>query len=283
LDLTYYPGCSLESSALEYNYSALSVGKALGLNLIELEDWVCCGATSAHSTNQLLSYSLPARNIALAQKAGLDITVPCAACYSRLKKTDHILRNDQSKKNELESIVEFKYSGNVNVMSMLETISKVGPDEIKRHVVKPLEGLKVACYYGCLLVRPPEISAFDNCENPKSMDNIMKSIGASPLKWSYKTDCCGASLSLTASHIVSKMVTRLLDMAKEAGAQAIVTACPLCQMNLETRRESNKTTMPAFYFTELIGLSLGLSESNKWFSKHIVDPFPLLKTLSLTV
>ncbi|MHB8157406.1 MAG: CoB--CoM heterodisulfide reductase iron-sulfur subunit B family protein [Desulfocucumaceae bacterium] len=283
MDLSYYPGCSLESSAKEYDHSALSVSKALGLNLIEIKDWVCCGATSAHSTNQLLSVALPSRNIAIAQESGLDLAIPCAACYSRIKKADHILRNDQCKRKELEDIVDFKFSGKVNVMSLLETFSsKIGPKEISTQIKKPLTGLKLACYYGCLLVRPPEIACFDNPENPQSMDSLMKAIGAEPVKWSYKTDCCGANLSLTSSQTVVKMVTRLLDMAEEAGAQAIVTACPLCQMNLESRRGS-RTTIPAFYFTELIGLAMGIDACGSWFAKHIVDPLPLLKSLSLTV
>jgi len=282
LDLSYYPGCSLESTAREYNNSAVAASKALGLNLIELEDWVCCGATSAHSTNQLLSYSLPAVNLAIAQKAGRDLAVPCAACYSRLKKTDHVLRNDQCKKQELEKSADFKYSGGVKVMSLLEAYAtRLGADKVKAQVKKPLEGLKVACFYGCLLVRPPEVTCFDNPENPRSMDHLMKAAGADPVKWSYRTDCCGANLSLTTSQTVQKMVDRLLDMAEEAGAQAMVTACPLCQTNLETRRGSRKDRLPSFYFTELLGIALGLTNYKDWLSKHIVDPLPLLRSLKL--
>lgn len=281
MDLSYYPGCSLESSAKEFDHSALAMGRALGINFIELKDWSCCGATSAHGTNHLLAAALPSRNIAIAQEAGLDLAVPCAACYSRLKRADHILRNDQCQRKELEEIADFKYSGEVNVMSLLETFStRVDPKEITQLIKKPLEGLKAACYYGCLLVRPPEVTCFDNPENPQSMDKLIKLTGAEPVRWSYKTDCCGANLSLTASQTVVKMVTRLLDMAEEAGAQALVTACPLCQMNLESRR-GGRTNMPVFFFTELLGLAMGLNESSQWFAKHIVDPFPLLRSLSL--
>ncbi|MFZ5643960.1 MAG: CoB--CoM heterodisulfide reductase iron-sulfur subunit B family protein [Bacillota bacterium] len=281
MDLSYYPGCSLESSAKEYNHSALAVGKALGINLVELKDWSCCGASAAHSINHLLSVALPSRNIAIAQEAGLDLAIPCAACYNRVKKADYILKNDECKRKELEDIASFKYSGNVNIVSLLEAYStKLDLKEIAGKVKKPLKGLKVACYYGCLLLRPPEIACFDNPENPQSMDTLMKAIGAEPVKWSYKTDCCGAGLSITSSQTVTKMVTRLLDMAEEAGAQAIVAACPVCHLNLESRRD-NRPTTPAFYFTELMGLALGLNESNDWFSKHIVDPLPLLRSLSL--
>lgn len=282
MDLSYYPGCSLESSAKEYNQSALSVSKALGLNLIEIEDWICCGATSAHVTNHMLANALPAKNIALAQESGRDMVVPCASCYNRLKRADHSLRHEPDLKREIEEIVDFKYTGQVKVMSLLEAFAtRVGPDQIAKQVTKPLEGLKLACYYGCLLVRPREITGFDNPENPQSLDTLMTSIGARPLMWSYKTECCGGNLSLTAGNAVRKMVSRLLEMAGEAGAQAIVTACPLCQMNLEIRRENNHNSIPSFYFTELIGLALGLTDSNSWFAKHIVDPFPLLRSLSL--
>lgn len=282
MELSYYPGCSLESSAKEYNLSAQAICSALGIELKELEDWVCCGATSAHSTNHKLSIALPAQNIAMAQEAGLDLAIPCAACFNRMKRTDHALRYDEKKRNELEEIVDFKYTGNIKVMSMLETIvSGLGIDAVKQKVQKPLTGLKLACYYGCLLVRPAEITCFDRPENPMSMDNLMKSLGAEPVKWSYKTDCCGANLSLTASSMVEKMVSRILDMAEEAGAQAIVTACPLCQTNLEIRRKNRSSGLPAFYFTELIGVALGLPDSKNWFVKHIVDPMPLLRSMSL--
>lgn len=282
MDLSYYPGCSLESSAKEYNLSAMSVGKALGLNLVEIEDWICCGASSAHGSSQLLAQALPARNIAIAQKSGRDLTIPCAACFNRIKKADHILRNDQCRRKQLEDVVDFQFTGQVNILSLLELFStRINPEEIKRQVKNPLEGMKLACYYGCLLVRPPEITHFDNPDNPQSLDNLMKSIGATPVMWSYKTECCGGNLSITAGETVKNLVTRLLNMATEAGAQAIVTACPLCQMNIEIRRDGSKTNLPAFYFTELMGLALGLTESKNWLEKHIVNPFPLLRSMSV--
>ncbi len=282
MNLSYYPGCSLESSAREYNLSALSVASALGLSLTEIEDWICCGATSAHSTNQLLAYALPAANIALAQQAGRDLVVPCASCYNRLKKTDHVLRNDPARRRQLEEVVNFTFTGRIGVMSLLEAFTvRIGAEEISRRVVRPLEGLRLACYYGCLLVRPHHVTGFDNPENPRSLDALMAGTGARPLSWSYKTECCGANLGLTVGDAVRQMVSRLLEMAEEAGAQAIVTACPLCQMNLEVRRPNNRNGIPAFYFTELIGLALGLKESGSWFARHIVDPLPLLRSLSL--
>lgn len=283
MELSYYPGCSLEASAKEYNLSAVAVCKALGIELRELEDWVCCGATSAHSTNQKLALALPAQNLSQAQETGLDLAIPCAACYNRMKRTDYVLKNDEQKRLELEEIINFKYNGSIKVMSLLEAIADgLGADAVAEKVTKPLQGMKVACYYGCLLVRPPHITCFDNPENPMSMDHLIKAVGADPVKWSYKTDCCGASLSMTASATVEKWVTKIIDMAEEAGAQALATACPLCQSNLEMRRKTRLGGMPVFYFTELIGIALGLPDTDKWLAKHLIDPAPLLRSLSLT-
>lgn len=282
MKLSYFPGCSLESTGKEYDMSTRAVCKALGIELEELKDWVCCGATSAHSTNHTLSVTLPARNIALAQERGADLTTPCSACYSMLKKADYTLRNDEKMRLKTEQITGFKFNASVNVLSLPEAvITAVGVKSIAKNVKKPLKGLNVVCYYGCLLVRPPEVTQFDHRENPESLDNIVNSLGARTIPWSYKTDCCGASLSITTPGVVEKMVARLLSAAREAGADAIVTACPLCQSNLEMRRKKEETDLPAFYFTELIGLAMELPNTEQWFKLHLVDPRPLLNSLSL--
>ncbi len=269
------------STAKEYDMSARVACQALGIELVELKDWVCCGATSAHSTNHLLSVALPSRNVALAQEAGMDLAIPCSACYSRVKKADYVLRNNDDMRQEIENIVDFKYNGSSNVVSLLEVVSQLDTKAITEKVQKPLKGLKVVCFYGCLLVRPPEVTQFDNTENPMSMDKIVKALGAETIQWSYKTDCCGANLGLTSTKVVQGMVKRLIDAAKEVEAMAIVTACPLCQSNLEMRREERGTDLPAFFFTELIGLALGLPDTKKWFNLHLVNPNPLLQSLSL--
>lgn len=282
MKLSYFPGCSLGSTAKEYDLSARAACRALGLELVELKDWVCCGATSAHSTNHLLSIALPSRNLALAQEAGMDLAIPCSACYSRVKKADYTMRNNEAMRKEIEDIVEFNYNGKVNVYSLIEAlVNNIGVDAIGKSVKKPLTGLKVVCFYGCLLVRPPEVTRFDNSENPVSLDKVVKALGAEAIPWSYKTDCCGANLGLTSSEVVQGMVGRLLEAAQEAGAMAIVTACLLCQSNLEMRRKQRGTDLPAFYFTELIGMALDLPEWKKWLNLHLIDPWPLLRSLSL--
>ena len=271
MKLAYYPGCSLESTAKEYDQSSRSVCAALDLELLELEDWSCCGSTSAHNLNHALATALPARNIALAQKNGLDVTVPCAACFARLRKADYMMRYDQEARRQIEEIVGFKYKGEIRIISLVEAmVDKVGLDSISAKVVKPLDGLKVACYYGCLMVRPPEVQGFDSVENPVMLDNLVNSLGAQAVKWSYKTECCGASLSLTNTNVVQGAVARIVNAAREAGAAAIVTSCPMCQSNLEMRQGSDK--MPSFYFTELMGLAFGLNEAQGWLGKHLIDP-----------
>lgn len=190
MEFSYYPGCSLEATAKEFNMSAVSVSGALGIELKEIEDWVCCGATSAHSTNKKLAITLPALNLAQAQNTGLDMAIPCASCYNRMKKTDYVMRSNEEKRKEIEEIIGFKYTGEVKVMSLLEAIvNEPGINTVAARVVKPLTGLRLACYYGCLLVRPPAITRFDRPENPVIMDDLMKALGAEPVQWSYKTDC----------------------------------------------------------------------------------------------
>lgn len=277
MKIGYYPGCSLEATAKEFDLSSRSVCTALGLDLVELEDWSCCGATSAHNLDHLLSLALPARNIALAQKNGMDLAIPCSACFSRLRKADYAMRHDEQACREIEDIVEFKYDGKVKVISLLEAVvDRVGLKTIASKVISPLQGLKVVCYYGCLMVRPPEVSGFDRVENPVMMDHLVETLGGTPLLWSYKTECCGASLAMTNTRVVQELVERLVNAAREAGASAIVTACPLCQANLEMRQTSG-SKMPSFYFTELMGLAFGLGEAKGWLSKHLVDPSQALR------
>lgn len=279
--IAYYPGCSLEATGKEYDLSTRAVCAALGLELAELEDWSCCGATSAHNLDHLLSVALPARNIALAQGMGLDVAVPCAACFSRLKKADYLLQNDLNMRKQVEDTAGFKYRGSSKVMSLVESlVSLVGLERIAGQVTRQLNGLPVVCYYGCLMVRPPEVAGFDRVEHPVMMDQLVEALGARPLTWSYKTECCGASLALTNTNVVEGLVGRIVEAAREAGAAAIVTACPLCQSNLEMRQPKDKQAVPALYFTELMGLAMELKGVAGWLNKHLVEPGNVLTQIS---
>ena len=281
MSYSFYPGCSLHSTGLEYGLSAQAVCRRLGLELRELAGWNCCGASSAHALNHTLALALPARTLALAQTIGRDLVTPCAACFSRMKNADYVLRTDPGARAEIESIVGFKFTGEIAIRPLLAVLHEdYGPQRIAAQVRRPLRGLKVVTYYGCLLVRPPEIAQFDDPDDPHVMADLLRAVGADVKTWSYATDCCGGSLSLSRSDIVSGLVTRLAERAREAGAEAFVTACPLCQVNLEMR-QTGQAKMPAFYFTELLGLAFGLPDAHKWWGKHLIDPRPMLRSAGL--
>jgi len=276
MNYSYYPGCSLHSTGLEYELSARAVFEHLGLELTELDDWNCCGASSAHALHPTLALALPTRTLSQAQAFDRDLVIPCAACYNRLKGADHAMRTDSEIRSQMESMLGFQYTGSVAVRPVLAVLAEdVGVKRISEETRRPLFGLKTVTYYGCLLVRPPEIAQFDNPDNPQVMAGLLRAVGVEVMPWSDATDCCGGSLSLSRSDIVQNLVGKLVERAREAGADAIVTACPLCQVNLEMRQTTG-WKMPAFYFTELLGLAFGLPEAKKWWRKHLIDPRPVL-------
>jgi heterodisulfide reductase subunit B2 len=281
----YYPGCSLHSTAKEYDLSMREVANALGIELIEIPDWVCCGATPAHLTMHLLSLALPVANLIKAKALGsYEVVTGCAACFSRLSIANNFMQNDKEHREKVEEIVGAPYKGEVRVRHFLDVlVNTFGLNNLRDCLKKELAGLKVACYYGCLLTRPAEIVKFDDLEDPHLMDELMRTIGAQPVQWPYKTECCGASFSLTKTDIVLKLSADILQMAADEGAAAIVVACPLCQSNLDLRQPMiNKKykkyfNMPIFYFTQLVGLALGIDAKKLGLEKHIVSPLPLLR------
>ncbi len=282
MEFSYYPGCSLHATGKEYDVSTRAVFAALGVSLYEINDWVCCGASSAHSASADLAVNLPSLNLALAQEANHgDLLAPCAACYNRSKAADYALRHDPERRQAIEEAVDFKYTGAVHVRNPLEVIhDDVGLAAISARVRRRLFGLKVVAYYGCLLVRPPRIMEFDNAEHPVVMGRILSALGADVRGWSYAVDCCGGSASLPRADIATKLVTGLALHARETGAEAIVTACPLCQMNLEMR-QANRPRAPIFYFTELMALAFNLPEARACWPKHLIDPTRVLAASNL--
>jgi len=281
----YYPGCSLHSTAKEYDLSTKEVARCLGIELIEIPDWICCGATPAHITMHLLSLALPIKNLLKAKALGsYEVVTCCAACFSRLKIANDFMEHDLEHRGKVHEIVGQDYRGEVKVRHFLDiVVNEFGLKNLEQKVIRKLSGLKVACYYGCLLTRPPEITQLDDLEEPHLLDDLMQVIGVEPVAWPYKTECCGASFSLTRTDIVLKLSGDILQMAYDEGAQAIVVACPLCQSNLDLRQAAiNKEFkkdfhMPILYFTQLVGLSLGIAPQKLGFNKHIVNPVPLLK------
>jgi heterodisulfide reductase subunit B len=289
LSFSYYPGCSQTGSAEEFGDSTLAVCKALGIELEELPDWSCCGASSAHMTNDLLSVALPGRDLAMAKKIGKDMLVVCAACYSRMKVAQKRILEDEALARQVESAAQAdpRFTGEIrHLLDVL--VNDVGMPEIKRWLRTNLAGLKAVPYYGCLLVRPPEVCCCDSVENPTELDRFLDALGVEVRPWSYKTDCCGGSLSLSRTDVVEKLVNNLFTRAEEAGANCVVTACPMCTANLEMRQQPGKFSfkvphkMPVLYFTELLGLAMGLDGADAWFKSHLINPMPLLKELDLT-
>jgi heterodisulfide reductase subunit B len=266
--LAYYPGCSLEGTASEYDRSTRAVAQMLGVELKELDDWSCCGASSAHCLDEELSIELPARNLWLLEKQESDLLVPCAACYSRLKKAH----------KELLESGESSYKGRNRVSFILDFLARDDMiEKIRERVRRPLEGLNVVCYYGCLTVRPPGVTEVSNYENPTHMDRIVEALGADVRPWSFKTECCGSGLALARDDLVVRLSARILDMAKEAGAEAVVVACPMCHANLDgrqrdmTRALGREYNVPVYYITELIGLAFKSDQAGSWLRKHLTE------------
>lgn len=283
MKFTYYPGCTSETTAVEFGLSTEAVCEALGLELIELEDWNCCGASSAHTLSHELGLGLPGRNVALAQEQGLDMLIPCPACYQHCRDADLKMREDVAWRSKMERLLDFRYEGVGRPRHLLEVLANdLDKQRLADMVKKPLHGLKIASYYGCVLVRPPELTGWDDPEHPVTMDEMVALLGGEPIDWSYKVDCCGASLTLSRGDVVAELSTKIVEGAIEAGAECIVTACGMCEINLDTRQApKNASKMPVFYITELMALALGLSGVEKWLGRHTVDPRPLLRDQGL--
>ena len=275
----YFPGCSAESTARDLHQSTLAVASALGIALVEPEGWTCCGTTMAHQVDHDLSISLAAANLAKAKDMGLEMVVSCASCYNRMKIANHEIAGNPEMRKTVSAALGRDYDGSVKVRHFIEVVLEdIGRDKFKKALTHSLQGLKVASYYGCLLVRPPEITGFDDPENPVFMDRLIDAMGGVGLDWPHKVECCGGSLTLTRSDLVVKLSETIIAMAKDAGAQCIAAACPMCQINLDMRQADilkatgKRYNMPIIYITQLMGLCLGISENALGLSKLIISP-----------
>lgn len=281
----YYPGCSLKSSGKLYEDSLLAVFKTLGVELEELEDWNCCGATNYMSINDKFAISISARNLAIAEKqGGGNLVAPCAACYMGLLKTQNYLDSDIELRDKvLEQLSKegLTPEKNIRVRHPLDVlVNDIGMEAIKKAVKVPLNNVKVACYYGCQLIRP--FATFDNPHDPQTMDKIARAIGAEPVEWPIKTRCCSGSMTSTLTDIGLSMNFELLKEAKRRGSNVILTACPLCQFNLEcfqgkiSRKFHEDVKMPVMYFTQLLGLALGIPEKELGLHKMLCPELTLV-------
>lgn len=291
LKFAYYPGCSLSGTAVEYGMSTKALCKRLGIELNEIPDWICCGATPAHAIRTLFPIALGVRNLSLAARLNMPVLTVCAACFNRLKFATHELKHNPAAREKISQIRELldgftiDQIANMQVMHLLSVLRDMyGIKRIKAQVKYPLNGLKVACYYGCLLVRPPKVMQFDDPEYPQIMDELVTAIGAEPVDWAYKTECCGASLALSRSDLVAERVHLILSDAKARGARIICVACPLCHVNLDVyqldadSKAGYRHEMPVAYFTQLIGLAVGIPPDELGLNKHVINPLPVLKS-----
>lgn len=276
MTIGYYPGCSQTGTAKQYDESLRGVCRVLGIDLAEIDDWNCCGATAAHNLNRKLSVALPARNLALAEKQGLgELLVPCAACYSRLMAGQHEFLSDEGLNKEIPEIIEMPLAGSTKIFNVLEFSRGHVAPLLKEKVTRPLNK-KVACYYGCLLVRPPQLVKQERHEDPQTMEELMRLIGAEPIDWAFKTECCGAGLSITRTDLVAKLSAKIVEDAIDRGAEAIIVACPMCHSNLDLRRPEieeqlgKQTKIPVLFITQAIGYALGLSDGELGIQRNMV-------------
>ncbi|MDL2291217.1 CoB--CoM heterodisulfide reductase iron-sulfur subunit B family protein [Desulfovibrio sp. OttesenSCG-928-F20] len=277
LSLAYYPGCSGQGTSVEYDISTRAVCRELGIELKEIPDWNCCGSTPAHTVDEALSAALSARVFAQSETTGLaPMTTPCPSCLKNLRNSLDRME-DPLFRARVEALTERPLTGEHSVKSVLQIIVEdLGLEAVAAKVKRPLSGLKVVPYYGCLMNRPAESMRFDDPENPMALDRLLESLGAEVLPFPLKVDCCGASFAIPARKSVPKLAGRILDLASSLGADAIVVACPLCQMNLDLRqgqinfKNRKRYRLPVPYFTQLMAYAFGLADKDTAFGKLAV-------------
>jgi heterodisulfide reductase subunit B len=286
----YYPGCSSHSTARDMHESSIAVAKALGIELAEIDGWTCCGASAAHQTDRVLAASLASANLVLAKGMGLDMVVNCAACYNRSKVANYEVANSPAVRESVGKALGQSYDGSVPVRHFVEVLTKdIGAARLRKSLKQSLNGLKAACYYGCYLLRPPEATHFDDPENPTIMENLVGAMGGESLDWPGKVDCCGGGLNLTRTDITVQRSGAIIDMARAAGAECIVVACPMCQTSLDLRQKDiEKATgksynMPIVYITQLLGLCLGISPKELGFDRLMVPATAVIKAARTAV
>ncbi len=287
MNYLYYPGCSLKSTGKPYEESLLVTFAALGVKLEELHDWNCCGATAYMAVNELKAFTLSARNFCLAERqAGsawngpVNLVTPCSACYSLALKAQHYLTDNPEMRKVVEKAlaeVGLSYEGRVQVRHPLDVlVNDIGLEKVKTQVTRPLTGMKVACYYGCAIVRP--YATFDDQWNPTSMDRLVEALGGTPIDWALKTRCCGGTLTGTIREAGLRLGQLLLLEARRKGADILITTCPLCQFDLECFQDDIKDTynedvsIPVAYFTQLTGQALGIPDKQLGIQRLFVSP-----------
>lgn len=285
MKVSYYPGCSLEGTAKPFDESTRKILGALNVDIEDIPEWSCCGSSPALKMDRMLSTSLAAHNLALAESQHLEnLVIPCPFCFRRLLSAQEEINGDHVLKQKVTKSIETELSGEINIHNLLGFLrNTIGLDVIGKRVKTSLKGLRVVPYYGCYLVKPSTITHFDNPENPVSMDELLEVLGVEVIDWDFKTECCGAGLSVSKTESVCELSGRVIREAVWQKADAIVVACQLCQANLDMRQDEiykndpKKYKIPVIYFTQLLGLAFGMPAKELKLSHHLVNPMPMLK------
>ena len=284
MKIPYYPGCTLNTVAKSFEDSARAAAACVGVEMEELKQWNCCGATFPLSPGNVMGLTAPAKVLSNASKEGDTVTTLCSVCYNVLKRTNKVIRDNKEKRSVINGFIEEDYDGGVNVVHFLEVLrDSVGFDKVKEAVKRPLAGIKTGTYYGCMLLRPFEDMGIDNAESPTIFEDLLKALGAEPVDFPNKIECCGAHLAMNNEAIVEKLSGNVMSSAIGSGAELIVTSCPLCQYNLEKSQggeagqNAGISGVPVVYFTQVLGLALGQDPATLGFEKNKTDIMPLLK------
>jgi heterodisulfide reductase subunit B2 len=277
MNLAYYPGCALHGTSNDYEQSLRKCLDALGVELKEIDDWICCGATAAHSLNQKLSVALPARNLALAERDGFkEMLAPCPMCSMQLIKAKKALAASEALRRDISKTVELEVRGETEVLNLIQIFERIGLDRLKAAVKAPVESLHAACYYGCLLTRPASVVEFDDAEQPRSMEKIVEALGGKTVDWNFRTECCGAGMTMCNDQTVLDLSHKILSNAAAHGADCVVVACPMCHVNLDmkqpdiNRKYGVQHRMPIYYLSDVAGLAMGFKPEELGVNRHFV-------------
>jgi heterodisulfide reductase subunit B len=283
MKVSYFPGCTLNTTGKGFDNAVRASTAAVGLELVELREWNCCGATYPLIVDNMLELAAPAHVLVAARDEGSTLTTACTTCYNVLKRTNGFIREHEEERERINTFIEAEYDGEVEVKDILHLLrDDVGFDAVRERVEVPLAGLQVGSYYGCMVLRPPNEVAYDDPDHPQSLDNLMAALGATPVDFAHKNECCGAYLAVSAPDVTREMVYTILRSAQAAGVEALATNCPLCQFNLDKQQAEMRRfyagfqSIPVFYFSQLMGLALGLDASDYGWERHYVDAQPLL-------
>jgi heterodisulfide reductase subunit B2 len=288
MDYVYFPGCTLYTKAKNFDQTARSCSSLLGFELKEMPNWTCCGATFPLATDNVMALLPPARILANAREAGPVLTTLCAICFNVIKRTNVLLAKDEEKRTKINNFIEKNYAGDLKVLHYLEILKQeIGYARLREAVKKNLSGLKAAAYYGCMLLRPFDEMGFDDKERPTLFEELLETLGAAPVDFPMNIECCGSFQSVGAPEVATECARRILGSAIKNGAEVVVSTCPMCTFNIDHKQADIKgkyldfKTIPVLYFTQVLGLALGVEPGALGFEQNAVDPLPLLKNKGL--